>query len=261
MATLGQELKRERELRAITLNDIAAQTRIGLRHLQALEDDRLDLLPGAFFIKSVLRSYSKCIGVDENRFVNKYHEEVLLRQEDLKETERRRGHIELPKPKKPKEGRRRARWIFAVVPLVLIAAVALAAYVFILRPRTDNRPVIRRPAVAPPQDRILLPPAQAPLVDPDDPAKAAELRLDLTFTAETWIQIAADGQVRMDSTKKAGEKAAFTAKRQFLIQTGNAGGFTYTINGREGLPLGASGAVRTDIWIHRENLKDFLAAR
>ena len=259
MATLGQELKRERELRAISLNDIAGQTRIGLRYLQALEDDRLDLLPGAFFIKSILRSYSKCIGVDENRFVNKYHEEILLQQEDLKETERRRGDETRPEPKTRREGARRIRWRLAAIPLVLIAAVA--AYFFVLRPRTDNRPVIQRPTIVPPQDQLLPPPAQTPLIDPDDPAKAEELHLELTFHADTWIQIAADGQVQMESIKKAGEKATFTAKKQFLIQIGNAGGFTYTINGREGIPLGASGAVRTDIRIHRDNLKDFLAAR
>lgn len=259
MATLGQELKRERELRAISLNDIAGQTRIGLRYLQALEDDRLDLLPGAFFIKSILRSYSKCIGVDENRFVNKYHEEILLQREDLKETERRRSDETRPEPKTRREAARKIRWRLAAIPLVLIAAVA--AYFFVLRPRTDNRPVIQRPTVAPPQDQLLPPPAQTPRVDPDDPAKAEELRLDLAFTAETWIQIAADGQVQMESIKKAGEKATFTAKKQFLIQIGNAGGFTYTINGREGIPLGVSGAVLTDIRIHRDNLKDFLAAR
>ena len=261
MATLGQELKRERELRAISLNDIAGQTRIVLRYLQALEDDRLDLLPGAFFIKSVLRSYSKCIGVDENRFVNKYHEEILIQQEDLKETERRRSNDNRPEPRARREGVRSVRWRLAAIPMVLIAALAVAAYIFVLKPRTDNRPVIQLPTVAPPQDQPLPPPGQAPLVDPDDPARAEELRLELTFNANTWIQIAADGQVQMETIKKAGEKATCTAKQQFLIQTGNAGGFTFTINGREGKPLGASGAVRTDIWIHRDNLKDFLAAR
>ena len=261
MATLGQELKRERELRAMSLNDIAGQTRIGLRYLQALEDDRLDQLPGAFFIKSVLRAYSKCIGVDENRFVNKYHEEVLLQQEDFKETERRRSNADLPEPKPRREGAKKNRWRLAAVPLILVAAAAVAAYVFVLKPQKDNRPIIQRPTVAPPQDQLLPPPAQTPLVESDDPAKAEDLRLELTFNAETWIQIAADGQVRMEATKKAGEKATCTAKKQFLIQTGNAGGFTYTINGREGKSLGSSGAVRTDIWIHRDNLKDFLAAR
>jgi cytoskeletal protein RodZ len=260
MATLGQELKRERELRAISLNDIAGQTRIGLRYLQALEDDCLELLPGAFFIKSVLRAYSKCIGVDENRFVNKYHEEVLLQQEDLKETERRRRNDNRSEPRARREEAKRGRWRLAAVPLVLIAA-AVAAYVFILKPQKDNGPVIQRPAVAPSQEQTLPSPTQAPLAAPDDPANAGELRLELTFNAETWIQVAADGQVQLEAIKKAGEKATYTAKKQFLIQTGNAGGFTYTINGREGKPLGASGAVRTDIWIHRDNLKDFLAAR
>ena len=86
MASLGQELKRERELRAISLKEISNLTKISVRYLQALEDDKLDLLPGTFFIKGVLRAYSKCIGVDENYFVNKYHEEVIM-QEDARSEE------------------------------------------------------------------------------------------------------------------------------------------------------------------------------
>lgn len=267
MATLGQDLKQERELRAISINDIAGQTKISLRYLQALEDDRLDLLPGTFFIKSVLRAYSRSLGVDENRFVNKYHEDELLRHEDDKENERRRRDVKRPerKPRKERKERqersRNARWRWAAVFAVLIAAIAFAAYVFILKPQRDNRPVIPRPAAAPPLETPLPPARQEPVADPDDPAKAEELKLELTFTAATWIQVAADGQVLMEATKKAGDTAVFQAKKQFLIQTGNAGGFTYMINGRRGVSLGPSGSVRTDIWIHRENLKEFMETR
>ena len=259
MATLGQELKRERELRAIALNDISSQTKIGLRYLQALEADQLDLLPGTFFIKSVLRSYSKCIGVDENYFVNKYHEEVLIHQEDLKETERRRDEAALPEPRQPREEGRKLRWLPVAIPILIVAIAAAGITFYVLKPQNDDRPVIPRPAVAPPQEQPI--PAPELLAQSDDPAKAAELRLEMSFNADTWIQVAADRQVQTETIKKAGEKATFTAKEQFLIQIGNAGGFTYTINGREGISLGASGQVRTDILIRRDNLKDFLAAR
>jgi len=54
MPTLGQELRKKREKHGSSLKDISVRTKIGTRLLQALEDDRLDLLPELFFVKGVL---------------------------------------------------------------------------------------------------------------------------------------------------------------------------------------------------------------
>jgi hypothetical protein len=78
-ATLGQDLKRERELRSVSLKEIVAATKINARFLEALEADRWGELPDPFLIKGVIRAFCKTIGADEDSFVNKYHHEVLLR--------------------------------------------------------------------------------------------------------------------------------------------------------------------------------------
>ena len=41
-----RKLRRERELRGISLKQISDDTKIGVRFLEALEEDRLDLIPG-----------------------------------------------------------------------------------------------------------------------------------------------------------------------------------------------------------------------
>jgi len=255
MASLGEELKRERELRAISLKEIANLTKINIRYLRALEEDKLDLLPGTFFIKGVLRSYSKCIGVDENYFVNKYHEEVLLQQDAQDKERRRREDI----PLEPQARRSWLRRSLAFVFLLLLSALAVV-YFFVIKPQKDHSPSRRQPAVAPPQEQQIATSTIPPAVHPEGAAQEEELRLELTFLAETWIQVKADGQIQVDGLKKAGERASCAAKTEFILQTGNAGGVSLTINGRPGKPLGASGAVLTDIRINRENLSAFLAA-
>jgi cytoskeletal protein RodZ len=253
MASLGQELKRERELRAISLKEISNLTKISVRYLQALEDDKLDLLPGTFFIKGVLRAYSKCIGVDEHYFVNKYHEEVIM-QEDAEEKERKRKE-EIPfEPEKKKSRFRRV----LALSLGIFLAVLAAAYFFIIKSHKDNRSVFRQPAVSAPKEQQIAPPTLPLKVEVTESAQEAELRLELTFLAETWIQVLVDGQMQVDGTKQAGEKASFAAKKEFIIHTGNAGGIAYTINGRTGTSLGGPGIVRTDVRINRDNLADFL---
>ena len=119
MASLGQELKRERELRAVPLKEIANITKVNFRYLQALEEDRLDILPGAFFIKGAIRAYAKAIGVDENYFLNKYHEDMLLQTYTV-DKDGRKGQERLPLSIS-----RRAQLSLAIAAVVVVVVIAM----------------------------------------------------------------------------------------------------------------------------------------
>ncbi len=69
MGSFGERLKREREMRSITLEEIANSTKIGTRSLKALEDEDFDQLPGGIFNKGFVRAYAKYLGIDEEQAV------------------------------------------------------------------------------------------------------------------------------------------------------------------------------------------------
>src|SRR5512140_3735407 len=72
MGSFGERLRREREMRGITIEEIAEATKIGSRNLRALEDEKFDLLPGGIFNKGFVRAYSKFLGLDEEQAVADY---------------------------------------------------------------------------------------------------------------------------------------------------------------------------------------------
>jgi cytoskeleton protein RodZ len=74
VAGFGEHLRQAREARKITLQDIAATTKIGSRALQALEDEQFDQLPGGIFNKGFVRAYARCVGLDEDKTVAAYME-------------------------------------------------------------------------------------------------------------------------------------------------------------------------------------------
>ena len=76
MASFGETLKRERELREISLRQIAEATKIAVRYLEALEANQFDVLPGGLFNKGFIRAYSRFIGIDGEAMVNSYLQEV-----------------------------------------------------------------------------------------------------------------------------------------------------------------------------------------
>lgn len=76
MASFGETLKRERELREISLRQIAEATKIAIRYLEALEANQFDVLPGGLFNKGFIRAYSRFIGIDGEAMVNTYLQEA-----------------------------------------------------------------------------------------------------------------------------------------------------------------------------------------
>jgi cytoskeletal protein RodZ len=72
VGSFGDKLKREREMRAITLEEIAEATKIGTRSLRALEEEHFDQLPGGIFNKGFVRAYAKFLGIDEEQAVADY---------------------------------------------------------------------------------------------------------------------------------------------------------------------------------------------
>ncbi len=315
MISLGQWLREEREARSISLEEIAAATKIVPRYLEALEDDRLDLMPGGFFVRGIIRSYAKAVGLDP--------EAVLARFKDagsLAPPERGRtlfARPAAPTPTLPHAEPAPAEAPFpadeAEVPAEPPAAEAVKAEPALVieeaaRPRPfseTHKAVLRlalrglaglcvlgvvlvlwspwrhRPAAPsenPPSQKTEGPAAQVPGAAPStagpaaaepaapkpEPAPAAEayqgLTIEIVFEAETWMQVYADGQIQVDGLFPAGATAQAHAGQKLLIHTGNAGGFTFKLNGRPAKPLGRSGVVLTDVKITLENIKDFLEA-
>jgi cytoskeleton protein RodZ len=80
MATFGDTLKRERELRKISLREVSEATKIGLRYLEALEGNRFEQLPGGVFNKGFIRAYAKFIGLDGEALINTYLYDVAHRK-------------------------------------------------------------------------------------------------------------------------------------------------------------------------------------
>src|SRR5438093_9741616 len=72
MLSLGEELKREREFREISLREISEATKINMRMLEAIEKDNYQLLPGGIFNRNFIRAYADFIGLDPEIAVRKY---------------------------------------------------------------------------------------------------------------------------------------------------------------------------------------------
>src|SRR5580704_15990154 len=94
METFGHFLNQQRQLRALSLEEVARATRVPLEHLRALEEDRIDDLPGDAFAVGYIRNFARCIGLSADEAVLRFQEERRARP--------------APQPPPP---RKRAGWV------------------------------------------------------------------------------------------------------------------------------------------------------
>jgi transcriptional regulator with XRE-family HTH domain len=243
MASIGQELKRERELRSISLKEIADQTKINLRFLRALEEDRLDMMPEKFFTRGIIRSYAKYLGLDEQSILNTYLEGIQAQGQEQEE-----------KKEKDEEFPRKKNYLLIAAMIVVFIAATAAIYYLVLQKKESSPPTPARTF----QTQVPKKTAVSPPTSQEEPEeKQDELILDITIQQETWMEIYADGELQYSGIKYPGNHLEFKALKKFLLHLGNAGGIAYTINGKEGKRLGIAGAVVKNILISQENFHEF----
>ncbi len=126
MESFGARLKRERERRGITLDDISVSTKIGTRMLRALEQDHFDQLPGGIFNRGFVRAYARHLGMDEEQAITDY----LAASGDsipgrVPETEEEARLAEVPAGEESDVGGGIPWGTFAIVVLVVAIGVAI----------------------------------------------------------------------------------------------------------------------------------------
>jgi cytoskeleton protein RodZ len=238
MPSFGENLKRQRELRGVSLREMANSTKISVRFLQALEEDRLDVLPGGIYPRAFVKQYAMFLGLDPERAVADF----LLRQ-GRPEPERR-----------PVRAERRPRVTPGAVFLAVV--VLVAAFLTLRRPAVEDErsPVAAEPTPAAPAvlptDRLYPPPVPKP---GPEPARDT-LLLTMTAQQDCWVEARADGETIINRVLAEGESETLEARGEIVLSVGNAGGLTFRVNDQPGLPLGRSGEVRKNIVITRKSL-------
>jgi cytoskeletal protein RodZ len=227
----GERLKREREVREVSPNEVVVATRISLRFLEALENEDWDKLPGGVFNRGFVRAIARYLGLDE---------EHLLAEYDLA-----RGDQSAESPSSP-ENRipQPSKWIaaaFALSALVLIAALVAAGVYGWRRYAAYRR---GKPSSAVTSQSLATAPVSLAVGDPP-PADSAPLNLSVSTSKATHLRILTDGKLVLDSETPAGQNHHFYAQTAFQVTAANSSAVLLELNGQAMPPIGSPGSSGT----------------
>lgn len=190
--SVGQQLAAERVRQNIELSDVAARTRIPLRHLEAIESGNHEGLPAAPYSVGFVRTYATTLGLDGTLLSRAFRDEI---------GDERRGHFE-PTAYEPVDPSRVPSRLLAMVALGV--ALLLGMGYLLLRFQEDNVDLARLAADTVEDNRPLPP---KPVVPPP-PAEPAVPTGPITVTAieDVWLKVSErDGRTYFMSVLPAGQ--------------------------------------------------------
>jgi cytoskeleton protein RodZ len=257
LASFGEELRREREIRGISLKEIADATKISKRFLDAIERNDHKTLPAPVFTRGFVREYARYLGLSTEDIVNRYNYAAL--GDDRIEKSAHLERLTHPEPEpvvqplRPKRGlppafMRIDKSVF--ITLAIIAALVGISYWAIKQKQKLNgeTPVVPAPAVtattvsSPAQPTATAAPPTTtanPLIPTD-----GSLRMLVEIVDDAYVDLEVDGKNVFKDVMKTGERHRFDAKDRFRFRTvGNAAGLSLTLNGVKLPALGRDGQV------------------
>ena len=280
--SLGSYLRQERERQQVSLQEIAAATKIQLKFLEALEHDAYDQLPASPFVIGFLRAYAQYVALDPEMVLTAYRS--LHRAPEPPEVASR--PVPTPTPS-PQRGQLIRLGVFLAV-FGLITGLVLHE---LRRGQATRSPVASFPAVLPGQAEKTpnAPGSVTPVVSrPEPPAARGEqgpgltalgaseaaslpatasgtaprkegggtespgaLVLQVTAVADTWLRVEIDGDKRHTLRLASGKSVQWEASERFRLTVGNVRGIRLALNGQE-IPLQSGRSnVRRDMLLTR----------
>ena len=223
--SFGRYLQAIRVEKRISLDQVAEETRIAVRNLEAIDREDPQGFPPEVFLKGFLRAYAKAVGADGDEAVRRYDVYRMM----TRETE--------DVGRQPERARSGMRWkLVAAMALLLILIVgSIFAWQWLSPPHIETAATAADPGAVspepPPVDSSQNRPAPPPTLKPAPPAAPSHI-LMVTATENIWLKVVTDQGIPAEYNLKAGEHLKLEARSTFNLLIGNAGGVKLNLNNK-----------------------------
>jgi len=242
--SVGDRLKAAREAKKLSLEDIADQTRIPLRHLQNLEAGDWSALPAPTYTIGFAKSYASAVGLDRTEIGEDLRSEMGRQRFDT-------SNPEVFEPADP--ARTMPKW------LVLSAIGAIVLLVLVMT-WLNNRSLSPDEPTAPAQQEASATPSQpsstpATPAAPQQPQQAASGPVVLTAIEPAWIRVTDQGKTLFEGVLAAGKtyNVPQTATAP-LLRAGAPEALRINVGSAVAPPVGPAGKVASNVSLRPEDL-------
>lgn len=226
---IGEVLAAARRGRGLSIAEVAKDTKIRTKYLEALEAGDFASIPGDIYARGFIKTYAEYLGLDHRPLLKQYKVEY---DHPVKFDSRLQPKAVDAKSERSKRSR---------MALVAIACLLVLVYwgASASRKTADEQIKAQRLNKTPTSQKVTTP-SNAPTT-----TKPSGIELQITATGEEgcWLAATADGQTVFEGTIPKGQTQKIKGAKVITLNIGNAGGVVIKQNGKDIGSLGEVGAV------------------
>lgn len=235
---LGSRLRQFRTEQSIPLEEVAAQTRIQARLLNAIEEGKLDQLPEPVYIKGFIKRFAEALGLNGAEFASAFPTGSGFQV--LKPSWRHLPAAQL-----------RPVHLYLIYVFLVIGSVNGLSY---LVSRSATQGI--KPEDSPPQVQQGPEPSKSVNKNPQQklapsqfavvtqrPQDGKPVQVGVTLKSQSWIRVVADGKTEFEGVLPEGTQRTWVADKKLIVRAGNAGGVLVEFNDQTAKEMGAPGKV------------------
>ena len=258
----GARLREARELKGITLKEIASATKISTSVLEALEQNEVSRLPGGIFSRAFIRSYANAVGLDPEKTVHEFLDEFSseINESSTSAPSTTSGHLTLTFEKE--EDFESQRLMTRTLIRLLAVSVPLAGLI-IYCGSGRQLDTVQNPIGSQSLSESISSISRSEIAGtsfnstPLEDDEAELLLIDVHPTAPCWVSLTVDGNLAFSRLMQPGDREVLQARHEIVLNVGDAGAFAFSLNQQLGKLLGKSGQVIT-VRINQDNIEDFV---
>jgi len=239
----GEMLRRAREQKDMSIEDVAKTTRIPRHHLLSIESSDFNALPGRTYAIGFAKSYARAVGLSDVSIGNSFGEEMEARGHSAYQPETS-GFIPVnPTSIPPKY----LAWTAAGIGALILVAYLIWRTLVLFPNANDPTNLDPETEQAPTNTEISANDAETR----NGPALSSSGIVILTATQNVWLKIYdADGKRLFEKEMAVGEKYTVPADANGpQILTGRPDALTVTVDGQVVPPLGTAERTIKDVGI------------
>lgn len=235
--TVGQRLKEAREAKGLSVEDVAAQTRIPTRHLTSLEESDWDKLPAATYSIGFAKNYAGVVGLDRNEIGDELRAEMGGRLAAA-------VHPEVYEAVDPARTMPKGL-VFGALGVLVLVVLALSWL--------SNRSMQPDEAVA--EENSVASVEAAPAAPPPVASAPASGPVVLTATAPAWIQVTDNGQTLFSGELAPGQSYTVPSTATApLLKAGKPEALRVNVGTEIAPPVGPAGKVAANVSLRAADL-------
>lgn len=246
MKSIGKILKKTREKKGLSLEEVASQTRIHHDVLKNLEDDNFHLLPSPAYVKGFLKRYGEYLGLQSGPLIEEYLSTHPPEPEQV---------LVLKGEKIP---RLRLDKFIVVGSLSAVLIIILISGFFAIRGVLSRKSARSKDAeqaassakVKPVEVKKILSPSVRSVKKVSGP-----LRLEVFAEKDGWLEVRCNGKLLFQGMLFQGDREVWQGEDKIRLRIGNAGAFKLNLNGNSLGKLGKEGEVLKEVILTKESIK------